>query len=185
MVIDFFVKEYVMSINEEKKKNIIQVIKFALFSTSAGIIQTLLFTLLNEKTTLPYALTYGTALAASVLWNFTFNRKFTFKSASNVPKAMLLAFTFYIFFAPLSIWGGDALEGADWNEYLVLAITMLLNLSLEFLWQKFVVFRESNTKKEQDSEPSDNIIQSDVMQNENDTQDCEVNEETQNKDKTV
>lgn len=174
-----------MSINEEKKKNIIQVIKFALFSTSAGIIQTLLFTLLNEIATFPYALSYGIALAASVLWNFTFNRKFTFKSASNVPKAMLLAFTFYIFFAPLSIWGGDALEGAGWNEYLVLAITMLLNLTLEFLWQKFVVFRDTNTKKEQDPEPSENNTQSDVMQNEIDTQDCEEKEENQAEDKTV
>ena len=78
-----------------------------------------------------------------MLWNFTFNRKFTFKSAANVPKAMLLVFLYYCVFTPLSTWGGNELEAIGWNEYLVLAISMLLNMVTEFLYTRFVVYRNS------------------------------------------
>ena len=60
-----------------KKDNIIQVIKFVLFSTSAGIIQTVTFTLLTElppklfETELPYWACYLPALVLSVVFNFT------------------------------------------------------------------------------------------------------------------
>lgn len=80
----------------------------------------------------------------SVLFNFTVNRKFTFKSASNVPVAMLKVAAYYVVFTPLSTWWGDFLaESWHWNEYAVLALTMAINLSTEFLYQKFVVFRNS------------------------------------------
>ena len=96
-----------------------QVIKFALFSVSAGVIQTIVFTLLNELTDLRYWPCYLTALVASVLWNFTLNREFTFKSAGNVPVAMAKVFAFYCVFTPLSTWWGSALTDAGVNEYLV------------------------------------------------------------------
>ena len=54
---------------------------------------------------------------------------------------MGLVALFYAVFTPLSTWGGSALTNAGWNEDLVLIFTMLLNFVLEFLYQKFVVYR--------------------------------------------
>ncbi len=131
-----------------RKENTAQVIKFTLFSISAGIIETLSFTLLNEVFHLPYMPCYLTALILSVLWNFTLNREFTFKSANNVPLAMLKVAAFYLVFTPLSTWWGTALTNAGWNEYLVLFGTMAVNLTTEFLYDRFFVFRGTmNTNK--------------------------------------
>lgn len=118
-----------------------QMVKFTLFSISAGAIQALSFTLFNEVFHFPYWLGYGIALVLSVLWNFTFNRRYTFRSIENVPKAMTLVFVYYLVFTPLSIWWGDALTGIGWNEYLVLIGTMLINFVTEYLYQRFVVYR--------------------------------------------
>lgn len=131
-----------------KKENGAQVLKFALFSVSAGIIETISFTLLNEFLDWPYWPCYLIALVLSVLWNFTLNREFTFKSANNVPLAMAKVFGFYCVFTPLSVWWGSALTEAGWNEYLVLFGTMAVNLTSEFLYDRFFVFRNSiNTNK--------------------------------------
>ncbi len=143
--------------NISKKDNALMALKFVFLSTGAGIIQTVSFTLLNElsKRTsifdfLPeniieneYGLFYFIALFLSVLFNFTVNRKFTFKSAANIPVAMLKVFGYYCVFTPLSIWWGNALTAIGWNEYLVLAFTMAINLSTEFLFTRFVVYRNS------------------------------------------
>ena len=131
-------------------KEWIRSLKFLLFSVSAGIIQIGLFTLLNELL-LPghYWLSYLIALVASVLWNFTFNRRYTFKSDGNVARAMLLVAGYYCVFTPLSVWL-EAWLTADmlWNEYLVTCINMVLNFTTEFLFQRFVVYRnEIDTKK--------------------------------------
>lgn len=123
------------------KSSIVQVIKFALFSASAGIIQVVSFTLLNEQWMWEYWLAYPVSVLLSVVWNFTFNRRFTFKSAANVPIAMAKVLGFYAVFTPLSTWLGNMAEGNGINEYIVLAVTMLCNLVLEFLFCKFVVYR--------------------------------------------
>lgn len=120
-----------------------QFIKFTLFSISAGVIQTLSFTLLNELTGFPYWPSYLIALILSVVWNFTLNRRFTFHSAANVPKAMTLVFLYYLVFTPLSTWWGSALTNGGWNEYIVLGGTMIINFVTEFLYQRFVVFRHT------------------------------------------
>ena len=92
-------------------------------------------------------------LFLSVLFNFTVNRKFTFKSAANVPVAMLKVFGFYCVFTPLSIWWGNALTSAGWNEYLVLAFTMIVNMVTEFLFTRFVVYGNSiNTAVKNDKD---------------------------------
>jgi putative flippase GtrA len=79
-----------------------------------------------------------------VLWNFTLNRKFTFQSANNVPKAMLQVALFYAVFTPLSTLLEHFLtEKLGWNEYLATGINMLLNLTTEYLYDRFVVFRDS------------------------------------------
>ena len=128
-----------------KKANFLHVVKFTLFSISAGIIQiglSELFILCGLKDKL-YWIGYVISLAASVVWNFTFNRKFTFKSSNNIPVAMTLAALFYVPFAPLStLWSNALVTQAGWPELLVTAFTMVINFVLEFLWQKFVVFND-------------------------------------------
>ena len=122
-------------------KESLRVLKFFLFSVSAGIIEAVTFAILTEFTKLPYWPCYLTALILSVLWNFTLNREFTFKSAANVPKAMFLVFLFYLVFTPVTTVGGNYLaETLHWNEYVVLGLTMALNLSTEYLYDRFVVY---------------------------------------------
>lgn len=125
----------------QKKKEAVRIAKFVLFSASAGIIEICVFTLLNETLHLPYWGSYLTALVCSVLWNFTFNRKFTFKSTANVPVAMLKVALFYVVFTPTSTWLEHLYTMTlGWNEYLATAANMALNLVTEFLYQRFFVF---------------------------------------------
>lgn len=134
------------------KDEVVRMLKFLFFSISAGVIQIGSFTLLNELVKWSYWPSYLISLTLSVLWNFTLNRKFTFKSAANIPLAMLKVFGFYLVFTPLSTLGGDALTNAGWNEYLVLGITMVLNFVLEYLFCKFFVYKDNintATKKEE------------------------------------
>ncbi len=126
-----------------KKQRAWQLVKFTMFSISAGLIQIGSFTLLNEIVQLPEWISYLTALILSVLWNFTFNRRYTFKSAANIPKAMTLVFLYYAVFTPISTWWVDALTGIGWNEYIVVVATMLINFLTEFLYQSMVVFKKS------------------------------------------
>ncbi len=143
-----------------KRENILQAVKFACFSASAGVIQVVTFTLLNEffpdmKGTnavtewlfnSEYGAKYLVALMLSVLWNFTFNRKFTFKSATNIPIAMLKVFGFYCVFTPVSVILGEiAAQRFTWEfaEYIILAVTMLTNMVTEFLFCRFFVYKDS------------------------------------------
>lgn len=156
-----------MSEEKKAKGGVWQFIKFAFFSASAGIIQVLSFTLMSEVIIkLPalqnlmntnasfakimsneYGPMYLIALILSVLWNFTFNRKFTFKSANNVPIAMLKVFAFYLVFTPISTLLGNHFTAkfADISaiNYIVLGCTMACNMITEFLYDKFVVFKGS------------------------------------------
>ena len=125
----------------EKKKELLRTVKFVLFSASAGIIQVGSFALLETVFHLPYWPSYLTSLILSVLWNFTFNRRYTFRSDANVARSMVLVGLFYVVFTPASTWWGDALTRAGWNDFLVLAVTMILNFVLEYLYQRFVVYR--------------------------------------------
>ncbi|MDD3334098.1 MAG: GtrA family protein [Eubacteriales bacterium] len=125
------------------KKSAWQALKFTLFSISAGLIQIGFFELLSKAFHLPYWGSYLTALVASVLWNFTLNRRYTFRSDCNVPKSMALVALFYVVFTPLSTWWGSALTQIGWNEDLVLIGTMLINFVTEFLYQRFVVYRKT------------------------------------------
>lgn len=130
--------------DNKKGSEFLRFVKFSLFSVSAGLIELLSFALLNELTPWSYWPCYLIALLLSVTWNFTLNRKLTFKSAANVPIAMLKVLAYYALFTPLSTLLGNYLaETLGWNEYLVTAINMLLNFSTEFLYQRFYVFRKS------------------------------------------
>lgn len=130
-------------------KEILRFIKFALISASAGIIEIGSFTLLTELTPLSYWPCYLIALVLSVVWNFTINRRYTFQSAGNVPVAMLKVAAYYAVFTPLStILGNYLVETLLWNEYLVTAINMILNFATEFLFDRYVVFRDSIDTRE-------------------------------------
>lgn len=141
------------------RQNLGQMLKFLLFSISAGVIQFGTSTLLLEFSGWSYWPCYLIGLVLSVLYNFTINRKFTFKSANNVPLAMLKVFGYYAVFTPLSTLWGEVLTGIGWNEYLVLFLTMVVNFVTEFLFCRFVVYRNSiNTnararKKEEKRDP--------------------------------
>ena len=142
-----------------KKERIIQFLKFLGFSLSAGIIQIVSFELFALICRSAFSLVeeqyywgcYLTSLLLSIIWNFTFNRKFTFKSAVNVPKAMALVLAFYAVFTPLSTWWGDALVSVGWDDTLVLVCTMVINFLTEYVYDALVVFRE---KKKDDDQPN-------------------------------
>lgn len=125
------------------KKEWVRALQFLLFSISAGGIQVLSFALLRELLHWNYWVCYLGALTLSVLWNFTLNRKVTFRSANNIPIAMLKVAAYYAVFTPLSTWGGSWLTELDWNEYLVLGLSMALNFITEFLYDRLVVFGAS------------------------------------------
>ena len=131
------------------KKELGRMIKFTLFSISAGAIQLGLFELLYNVIKWSWWPSYLIALIASVIWNFTLNREYTFKSANNVPVAMTKVFFFYLVFTPLSTLLGNYLEGTlNWNGTIVTLINMVLNFVLEYLYDRFYVFKDSiDTKK--------------------------------------
>lgn len=129
---------------QKKNREFWRIVKFVLFSASAGIIEMSVFALLNEWIRWSYWPCYLIALTVSVVWNFTLNRRFTFRSASNVPRAMALVLLFYCVFTPVTTLLGNYLaETLLWNEYLVTGINMLLNITTEYLYDRFVVFRKS------------------------------------------
>lgn len=149
--------------DKAKKKELLRALKFLAFSVSAGAIQIVTFTILDIIFPEPiyYVMKSYISLTLSVLWNFTFNRKFTFKSASNVKIAMLKTLGYYVVFAPLSIHLGDIylVQTLGWNQILILAITMVVNFVTEFLFQRFFVFKNSldtlEKKKDEDTPKTD------------------------------
>ena len=156
---------------KEKRKGVLQFIKYAFCAASAGIIQLALFSILQavipqsgktirfivEDMDLVTFISTTVALCASILWNFTFNRKFTFKDAGTVPNAMLLAFLFYVPLYPFPTWYVHTIKsllvdaiGVDGAGIIAEGTVMIINFALEFMWQKFVVFRKPKAKKEED-----------------------------------
>ena len=132
----------------KNKAQLFQALKFTAFSLSAGIIQIGSFALL-ELFIKDYWIPYLISLILSILWNFTLNRKFTFKSAANVPVAMAKVFGFYLVFTPISTWLGDLAEKNGGQDFVILIITMIANFVLEYLFCKFVVYRgQENTIEE-------------------------------------
>lgn len=127
---------------KRKNKELFRAIKFTLISISAGIIQVIVFTILNLITD-SYWLAHLLSLLASVIWNFTINRKFTFKSANNVKKAMLLVLLFYVVFTPTSTIIGNFLEAKGVHDFLIEGIMLIANFVLEYLYCRFIVYRNS------------------------------------------
>ena len=159
-----------------RKQQVIQLLKFIAFSLSAGVWQILTFELLyNWTSCLPWWPSYLISIVISVVWNFTFNRKYTFKSASNVPFAMLLVIVYYAMFIPVSVFGGNALEASGWNGTLVTLLMMLLNFGTEYLWDRFVVFNDNliskmlnHHKNQTQAAQSNEIAPNDITKDRND-----------------
>ncbi len=131
--------------DNSKKKEYLRALKFLLFSISAGVIQFTSFALMDLIPNFDYVIKAYIALTLSVVWNFTFNRKFTFKSVSNIKIAMLKTFCYYLVFAPLSIHLADIylVKTLGWNELLVTGCVMLINFVTEFLFQRFFIYNNS------------------------------------------
>ena len=139
--------------NKKDKKEFLRVIKYALIAASAGIIQELTFQLFQNIIHWPYMVSYVVSLALSVIWNFTINRKYTFKSANNVPIAMLKVAAYYVVFTPIStILGGYLVDTVGFNATIVQVCTMLINGITEFLYQRFFVFGNSIDSAVSDNE---------------------------------
>ncbi len=126
-----------------KKKELLRSLKFLIISISAGLIQIGSFSILELVIPHNYWLAYLPSLLLSIIWNFTINRKYTFKSASNVKIAMLLVLAFYAVFTPVSTILGNLAAANGMNDFLVLALTMIANFVLEYLFTRFVVYRNS------------------------------------------
>ena len=138
------------------KKELFRTIKFTLFSISAGLIEIVLYELLAHLTNWSYWPCYLIALVASVIWNFTLNRNYTFKSATNVPIAMTKVFIYYLIFTPLSTIGGNYLaETLKWNGTIVTLLNMLINFVTEYLYDRFIVFGNSIDTKEKNDKRKD------------------------------
>lgn len=143
--------------NKKDLKEFFRALKFLLISISAGIIQIGTFTLMNELFGWNYWLSYLISLLLSIIWNFTINRKYTFKAANNITIAMLLVLGFYAVFTPVSTILGNLAETNGVNEYIVLAVTMITNFILEFLFTRFVVYRNScDTATKKENKETDN-----------------------------
>ncbi|MEI6578919.1 MAG: GtrA family protein [Eubacteriales bacterium] len=152
------------------KQNFIQLLRFIFYSIGGGVIQAGLFSLLTELTHFSYWERYLPALILCVLFNFTLNRKFTFKSAANYPLALMMVFGYYCVFTPLSTWWGTALTAIGMNTYIIMAGTMVTNFFTEFLFTRFIVLGRSintnalgqkeNAKKQQpiDLQPTESVI---------------------------
>ena len=138
------------------RDNIIQAVKFTLFSASAALIETGSFALLDTVLKWQYWPSYLIALVLSVIWNFSLNRNYSFKSAVNVPKAMSMVLGYYAVFTPISTWLGQVWADAGGNHYLILVVNMLANFVTEFTFDRFVVFRGTiNTKQIKKDEKAD------------------------------
>ena len=140
-----------------KKKELTRGIKFILFSISAGVIEFASFALLDVLTQWAYWPKYLIALTLSVLWNFTLNRHFTFRSAGNVPIAMLKVALFYAVFTPVStILGNYLAETCGWNDLLVTILNMAFNLVTEYLYDRFFVFGKTIDTNQKASDLGEN-----------------------------
>lgn len=184
---DYSVKYAEKQAKKEKRQGVMQFIKYAFCAASAGIIQLVVFTILHsvipddgkkinfiQPTEINTFVATTVALCASILWNFTLNRKFTFKDASNVPKAMILAFLFYVPFYPFQTWYVCTIEpllSAKINATLAGIIAegsvMAINFALEFMWQKFVVFRKPKAKKTEETVKNDDVRSADEQSDTN------------------
>lgn len=130
--------------NPNKKEELKRSVKFLVFSVGAGLIQIVSAMLLDKVFGVESHIAYLVGLILSILFNFTVNRRYTFKSASNVPIAMLKVAAFYLVFTPLSTWLVEYMVYTlHIDSFIADLCVMVLNFALEFPYQRFFVFRKT------------------------------------------
>lgn len=128
-----------------KKKELVRVVRFTLFSASAGLIEFGSFAALSALTAWSYWPRY---LIRRWFYRCCGTSRSTASSpsraANNVPKAMALVLLYYAVFTPTStVLGSWLTDTLGWNDYLVTVLNMLLNFGTEYLYDRLVVFRGS------------------------------------------
>ena len=123
-------------------KEFARVVKFTLFSISAGLIEMGAFALLNELLHLPLLGELsgrpGALRAVELHPQPQIHLPQRGKRAGGHAEGGRLLCRVY---PPLSTWLEHRLAaGLGWNEYLVTGINMVLNFVTEFLYQRFFVF---------------------------------------------
>ncbi|MDO5025763.1 MAG: GtrA family protein [Trueperella sp.] len=118
----------------------LQAVKFTLLSGTAAVVEAGSYALFLALDLMPVSWAQAISVALSVLWNFTLNRKFTFKSTGNVPFAMLLVSLFYVAYIPISSVLAGLMDDAGMHPAVIKIIWLLINFVGEFIWWKYVVF---------------------------------------------
>ena len=146
-----FIKKLIAFFTTASENPKVQAVKFTVFSMSAGVIQAVSFFLFNDVLGWEnYWTSHVPSIVLSVLWNFTFNRKYTFRSDVPLARQMLLVALFYVVFIPASAWWGDVLQHRfSWPAWGIEVLNMAINFVTEFLYQKFIVFRNTSRQDEQ------------------------------------
>lgn len=132
--------------NNETKKGIMQAIKFFMFSATAAIIDVTAFFILRNVFNVRIDIAEVISVILSVLYNFTINRKYTFKSTNKIVPAMIKVALFYAVFIPFAAYLSVLLKEKHVHEAIIKGMTLALNGIGEFFWWKYVVFKEEKKK---------------------------------------
>lgn len=179
------------AVKSRKRYDKLRFFRYLLVSISGSLIQILLYTLFTDiikvdkhvsfntlyekaawlakvfydpETGKAYGLSYIIALSLAVVWKFTFNRKYTFKSTVNVPRAIFLISLYYAVFIPLSSWWVVELNKRltfALSDKVALIIAMIANGVPNFLYQRYIVFNKTldanaRAKRKQNKEMVEN-----------------------------
>ena len=146
---DKIVAEVLFMKNEKKQSNhkvfwkeFFRTIKYFIVAASAGLIQFGVNVLLFKVTPMPYWICYDIALILSVIWNFTINRKATFKSVGNIPIAMLKVLGYYAVFGPIATVAAVFVKEDNPYYWLITIGLIIINGVTEYLFMRLFVFRK-------------------------------------------
>lgn len=123
-------------------KEFFRTIKYFVVAASAGAIQFGFTILFFKVAKLPYWAAYVIALVISVIWNFTINRKATFKSVGNIPKAMFKVICYYLVFGPIATLAAVYVKEDNPYYWLITIGLILINGVTEYLFMRLFVFRK-------------------------------------------
>ncbi len=139
----------------EKKpwnKHFVQILKYICFSIGAAVIDfgsSSLLKIILPSTELCVGIATGTGIVLSCTFSMTLNRKFTFKSVTNIYLCILLYGLFYAALMPLLSLFVVWLTGMGWDFFLAKFCSMLVIFVSEFCYFKFFLFRIGNKPKAQ------------------------------------
>lgn len=118
---------------------------FLYFSLGAGVIKLvsfLLLSLIDSGHGAVLVLAEIVSVVLSGLFNFTWNRKFTFRSTNNIVPGMFLYGLYSLIATPAVASFIVDLTRRGWADWLAKAMKMALHFILDSLYCKFVIFRQ-------------------------------------------